>query len=82
YYEVELRYVCLTDFAAIVIEPQAFAGGWVLSHHIPYMAFPTWRGYAYDGRITWWMTDELRWQIEHGRISMDFDPGKLKPWYA
>ena len=82
FYEIELRYVCLTDFAAVVIKPKKLAGGWILSHHIPYMAFPTRRGFAYGGHITWWMMDEIRWQIEHGRINMDFDQRKLKPWYA
>lgn len=82
YYELELRYVCLTDCAAVVVEPEQYAGGWVLSHHIPYMALPTLRGYTYDGQLTWWMMDEIRWQIENGRIRMDFDQKKLKPWYA
>lgn len=82
YYEVELRYVCLTDFAAIVVKPSECAGGWVLSSHIPYTAFPTYRGYAYSGKITIWMMDEIRSQIVHGRIRMDFDPGKLKMWWV
>lgn len=82
YFELELRYVCLTDFAAIVVKPEEYAGGWLLSHHIPYFAYPTLRGFAYGGMLTSNMMDEIRWQIEHGRIDVDFDPRKLKPWFA
>ena len=82
YFEIELRYVCLTDFAAIVVKPDEFAGGWVLSRHVPYFAYATLRGFAYGGQITWWIMDEIRWQIENGRIDMNFDPCKLKPWFA
>ncbi|TVQ21319.1 MAG: hypothetical protein EA382_13770 [Spirochaetaceae bacterium] len=47
-YEIELRYVCLTDFAAIVIEPAEYAGGWILSAHIPTFGFPTRHGFVSD----------------------------------
>ena len=81
-YEIELRYVCLTDFAAIVIEPAEYAGGWILSAHIPPFGFPTRHGFAYGCKITWWMMDEIRSRIEHGQIQMDFDSSKLKPWWV
>ena len=81
-FELELRFVCLTDFAAIVVKPATYAGGWILSRHIPRFAYPTFRGFAMDGMLTCWMMDEIRWQIENGRIDMDFDPGTLKPWFA